>query len=527
MQNNRVAVIGYGYWGKNLVRNFFQLGALTAVCDEDTSRQPIIAEHYPSVEFTPDYYALLQRDDIHAVAIATPAATHYDMVKRALQAGKDVFVEKPLAMNVAQGAELVQLARERKRILMVGHLLRYHPAVVRLKQLIDSGAMGKLYYLYSNRLNLGRFRKEENILWSFAPHDISVMLYLLNEIPERVVAQGGNFLHTHIADTTITALTFPSGVQAHIFVSWLHPYKEHRLVVVGSEGMAIFADTEPEHKLRLLRRPVEWRERMPVPQLTEALPVPFEEVEPLRVECQYFLECIETRQTPHTDGEEALRVLQVLEACQQSLNQNSYPISLKPAQTPAYYAHETAVIDEPCEIGEGTRIWHFSHVMPAAKIGKNCNIGQNVFIASGVVVGNNVKIQNNVSLYTGAVLEDDVFCGPSMVFTNVINPRSHVSRKAEYKPTLVKRGATLGANCTVMCGTTIGRYAFVGAGAVVTRNVPDYALVTGVPARITGWMCQCGVRLQFIDKNGEEYAHCPHCGMHYRKEGETVQEVSQ
>ncbi len=527
MSVHRIAVVGHGYWGKNLARNFFQLGALTAVCDADASRESAVAEQYPGVEFVPDYEALLQRDDINAVAIATPAATHYEMVKQALQAGKDVFVEKPLALATAQGAELVQLAQEQRRILMVGHLLRYHPAVTQLKRLIDGGALGKLYYLYSNRLNLGRFRTEENILWSFAPHDVSVILYLLNEMPERVAAHGGNYLHTQIADTTITTLAFPSGVQGHIFVSWLHPYKEHRLVVVGSEGMAIFADTEPEHKLRILRQPVEWRERMPVPRLTEAQPVPFEAVEPLRVECQHFLECLATRRTPETDGEEALRVLQVLEACQQSLNQDGEPVAIAPAPKPPYFAHETAVIDQPCEIGEGTRIWHFSHVMQNARIGKNCNIGQNVFIASGVVVGDNVKIQNNVSLYTGVVLEDDVFCGPSMVFTNVINPRSHISRKAEYKPTLVKRGATLGANCTIVCGTTIGRYAFVGAGAVVTRDVPDYALVMGVPARITGWMCQCGVRLHFEPREDAEYATCAHCGARYRKEGETVQEVSE
>lgn len=527
MQSHRIAVVGHGYWGKNLARNFHQLGALAAVCDADASRCTVITEQYPEVEFLTEYDSLLDRDDLHAVAIATPAATHYELVKRALQAGKDVFVEKPLALTVAQGAELVQLARAQGRILMVGHLLRYHPAVTQLKRLVDSGALGKLYYLYSNRLNLGRFRTEENILWSFAPHDVSVMLYLLNEMPERVAAHGGNYLHPHIADTTITTLAFPSGVQGHIFVSWLHPYKEHRLVVVGSEGMAIFADTEPEHKLRILRQPVEWRERMPVPRLSEAEPVPFEPVEPLRVECQHFLECLATRRTPYTDGEEALRVLQVLEACQQSLNQRGNPTVVSPVPHPSYFAHETAVIDHPCEIGEGTRIWHFSHVMPHAKIGKNCNIGQNVFIASGVVVGDNVKIQNNVSLYTGVVLEDDVFCGPSMVFTNVINPRSHISRKAEYKPTLVKRGATLGANCTIVCGTTIGRYAFVGAGAVVTRDVPDYALVTGVPARITGWMCQCGVRLHFESQDGVEYAACAHCGARYRKTGETVQEVAE
>ena len=161
----------------------------------------------------------------------------------------------------------------------------------------------------------------------------------------------------------------------------------------------------------------------------------------------------------------------------------------------AYAAHETAVIDEGARIGDGTRIWHFSHVMGGAVIGRDCNLGQNIVVAAGVVIGDRVKIQNNVSVYSGVTLEDDVFCGPSMVFTNVVNPRSHVSRRHEFLPTVVRRGATLGANATVVCGRTIGRYAFVGAGAVVTRDVPDYALVIGNPARLAGWVCECGVKL--------------------------------
>jgi UDP-2-acetamido-3-amino-2,3-dideoxy-glucuronate N-acetyltransferase len=162
---------------------------------------------------------------------------------------------------------------------------------------------------------------------------------------------------------------------------------------------------------------------------------------------------------------------------------------------PAPFVHQSSYIDDGAQIGEGTKIWHFSHVMSGARIGRHCNIGQNVVVSPGVVIGNNVKIQNNVSVYTGVTLEDDVFCGPSMVFTNVVNPRSHISRKDEYRSTLVKRGATLGANATIVCGHTVGEYAFVGAGAVVTSNVPDHALVLGVPARIVGWVCSCGVKV--------------------------------
>src|SRR5690242_12146418 len=179
-----------------------------------------------------------------------------------------------------------------------------------------------------------------------------------------------------------------------------------------------------------------------------------------------------------------------------------------------YFAHESCYIDDGCVIGDGTKIWHFTHVMSGARIGERCNIGQNVVISPDVVVGNNVKVQNNVSLYTGVILEDDVFCGPSMVFTNVVNPRSHVSRKHEYKQTLVKRGATIGANATVVCGHTIGRYAFIGAGAVVTREVPDYALVVGNPGRVTGWMCECGVKLASGSKPPIQ-SSCEACGLTY------------
>ncbi len=179
-----------------------------------------------------------------------------------------------------------------------------------------------------------------------------------------------------------------------------------------------------------------------------------------------------------------------------------------------YFVHPTAVVDEPVEIGEGTQIWHFSHIMSGAKIGKNCIIGQNVFIGLGVILGNNIKIQNNVSIYDSVVLEDDVFCGPSMVFTNVFNPRSFISRKKEFRKTLVKKGATIGANATIVCGNTIGQYAFIGAGSVVTKDVPDYALVYGNPVKVKGWICQCAMEIGF--RSGKAVCHA--CGKQYKKD---------
>ena len=189
----------------------------------------------------------------------------------------------------------------------------------------------------------------------------------------------------------------------------------------------------------------------------------------------------------------------------------------------AVFIHQSSYVDQPCEIGDGTKIWHFSHIMKNCRIGAGCNIGQNVVVSPDVVIGSNVKIQNNVSIYTGCILEDDVFCGPSMVFTNVINPRSHVIRRDEYKTTLVRRGASLGANSTVVCGVTIGRYAFIGAGAVVTRDVPDYALLHGNPAKLRGWMCACGVKLPFDTGDGGGKAVCAACGAGYRKSGRMVE----
>jgi UDP-2-acetamido-3-amino-2,3-dideoxy-glucuronate N-acetyltransferase len=366
-------------------------------------------------------------------------------------------------------------------------------------------------------LNIGKIRTEENILWSFAPHDISVMLALLNEEPSAVSCHGANYLNQSIADVTMSQFVFPSGVQAHIFVSWLHPFKEQRLVVVGSDRMAVFDDTA-DNKLVLYPHKISWKDRVPVAVKAKAEPVPIEMKEPLKAECEHFLECIQSRKQPRSDGKEGLRVLKILRKCQESMETNRVVTLAKPvtaAEEKPYFAHETAYIDEGCCIGKGTKIWHFSHIMKDAKIGENCILGQNVFVASGVVIGNNVKVQNNVSIYTGAIIEDDVFLGPSCVLTNVTNPRSQVVRHDLYEKTIIRRGTTVGANSTLLCGVELGRYSFISAGAVVTKNVADYALVRGVPARQTGWVSRHGIPLP--QQNSEGIMVCPESGYRYKE----------
>jgi len=521
-----IAVVGSGYWGKNLVRNFHELGVLKAVCDRNETVLSRFSEEYPGIETCFAFHDILNRKEIAAVVIATPAETHFALSREALLSGKHVYVEKPMALLEAEGRELARIAKNANRIFMVGHLLQHHPAFVRLKQLALGGELGRINYIYSHRLNLGKIRREENILWSFAPHDISMILALAGDEPESVHAVGGNYLHKKIADVTTTHLEFASGLQAHIFVSWLHPFKEQKLVVVGDRKMAVFDDTQPwSDKLLLYPHQIKWQDNIPVPARAEAERLSFEPAEPLRLECEHFLDSIEKGTSPITDAEEGLRVLKVLNASQQSLDQNGCRVILgkkseiggqrADGAAKNYFVHETACIDDNVEVGSGTKIWHFSHILSGSIIGEGCNIGQNVVIGPDVAVGSRCKIQNNVSVYPGVTLEDGVFCGPSMVFTNVYNPRAEIRKMDQARKTLVKKGATIGANATIVCGVTIGCYAFVGAGAVVNRNVPDHALVVGNPAKRIGFVCVCGERLS--DDLG-----CPGCNKKYRIDGENV-----
>jgi UDP-2-acetamido-3-amino-2,3-dideoxy-glucuronate N-acetyltransferase len=513
-----VAVIGAGYWGKNLVRNYFELGVLHSVCDARAEVLAALQKTYPDVTYSARYEDVLADKSVKAVVIALPAESHYACTEKALRAGKDVFVEKPLALDLDHARKLNAIALEEKRILMVGHLLRYHPAFITLKDLIDKGTLGRLQYLYSTRLSLGKIRREENALWSFAPHDISMILALCNEMPQHVTAVGHNYLHKQLADVTTTHLSFPSGVNGHIFVSWLHPFKEQKLIVIGETKMAVFEDTQPwEKKIALYSHTIKWQHGMPIPEKADPEFVAVEEKEPLREECLHFLQCIENRTTPITDGNEGYRVLDVLHRAQHALENGmgKDTSASQGAGDGSYFAHASACIDAPCQIGPGTKIWHGSHVMKGAEIGEKCILGQNVCIATDVKIGSNVKIQNNVSVYTGTEIEDDVFLGPSCVLTNITNPRAQIVRHALYEKTLIKRGATIGANATIVCGVTIGRYAFIAAGAVVATDVPDYALMVGMPARQQGWMSRHGIKLSAPDTAGMMV--CPESNLRYKE----------
>src|SRR5215211_410915 len=520
----RVAVIGCGYWGKNLVRNFHQLGALAAIHDVDPRTAAKMASEYGVAAM--DLTAILD-SNIPAVVISAPAEQHGLLVRRALQARKHVYVEKPLALDLREADELCRIAEGGKRVLMVGHLLQYHNAFLKLKELSGSGALGRLLYVYSNRLNLGKLRREENILWSFAPHDISMILALVGELPDEVRTTGSCYLHRTVADVTTTHLRFANGVNAHVFVSWLHPFKEQKLVVVGDRAMAVFDDGQGwDRKLQLFPHVVEWRDQIPVATKAAAQPIGLVEHEPLAQECRHFLDGISKGTRIHTDGWEGLKVLRVLDAAERAMRSGkteriaATPRLLERAAGPRYHAHETAVIDDGCEIGENTRIWHFSHVLKGSSIGRNCVIGQNVMIGPDVCVGDGCKIQNNVSIYKGVELGDGVFCGPSCVFTNVKNPRAEIERKNEFLRTVVERGVTIGANATIICGSRLGAYSFIAAGAVVVGDVAPFALMAGVPARRIGWVSHAGEKL------GEDLV-CPRTSQRYRITPEdTLQEIT-
>jgi predicted dehydrogenase len=333
-----VAVVGVGGWGKNLARTYYQIPecSLKYICDLDQQKLEQLRLQLPGTMLTTRFEDLLKDSDVQAIAIATTAAAHYPLCKAALQAGKHVFVEKPFVLAVAEAEELIQIAAKEDRILMVGHLLEYHPVINRLKRMIDSKELGDIYYIYTQRVNLGTVRNDENALWNFSPHDISSILYLLGKEPTDVSARGQSYLQSGIEDVVFLTLNFNGQAMAHIHVSWLDPHKIRKITIVGSKKMAVFDDIESTEKLRVYDKSAEQNGNYN--SFAEYVTLRFGDItiphlkveEPLRLECQHFLECIREHNQPVSDGRDGLRVLRVLEAAQKSLRNNGMPVTIAP-----------------------------------------------------------------------------------------------------------------------------------------------------------------------------------------------------
>ena len=335
-----IAVVGTGDWGANLVRSFAELpGArLVALCDTDPARLARTAARYPGARATARIEEIAAAQDVRGAVVATSAIAHYPVAKALLEAGKDVFVEKPLALRVDHAEELVALARQRDRILMAGHLLLHHPGVRFLKDMVAGGTLGEVFYIYSQRVNLGKVRRDENALWSFAPHDLSVILHLLEMEPIDVAARGSAFLQGDVEDVVFLHLRFPGGKMAHVHVSWLDPHKLRKFTVVGSQKMVVFDDMEASEKIRVYDKGIDRAGQ--IVSYGDSLSVRSGDIvipkismqEPLRIECQHFVECVREHRKPLTDGADGLRVVRVLAAAARSLAAGGAPVPL--AETP-------------------------------------------------------------------------------------------------------------------------------------------------------------------------------------------------
>lgn len=486
--NIKIAVAGSGHWGKNLVRNFHQLGALTAICDSDPLTLTKFREDYPDCRTVSNFDEIVSAPDINAVVLATPAETHFRLARQALLAGKDVFVEKPLALTTTEGIALAELSDKLGQILMVGHLLWYHPALDRIRELVSAGTLGEIYYMSSHRLNLGRVRREENVLWSFAPHDVSVMIMLAGGLPVSVSATGGSYLQPGISDTTLTSLTFGGGVAGHIYVSWLHPFKEHKLVLIGSRRMLVFDDLQSNEKIRLYDKGVEPGEALRVRSNGYEV-VSFEAEEPLRRECAHFLECVAGRRQPETDARNGVEVLKVLEAAQASLGAGGGPVqvevspgsplrrkiscpdrSLKEDFGPA--SNWEAWVDSSARVGKGTRL------APGSQVHANAVLGEECIVGSGVVIGEGTRVGAGSRIDDYAVLGKKPLCARMSVFAPedelpalVVGEGSLIGTAA-----VIYRGAAVGANvlvadqATVRESVTVGDYSVIGRGVCVENG---------------------------------------------------------
>ncbi len=475
-----VALIGAGYWGKNLARNLHELGTLHTLCDLDTALLERYRDQYPDVHLSSCVDEVLANDAISCVMIAAPALLHYQLARRVLRAGKDVYVEKPLCLETSEAEELIQLAEELGLVLMVGHILQYHPCIQRLQELLGRGDLGKLQYVVSNRLNLGSIRTEENALWNFAPHDVSLILSLFgHRLPDQVRSVGSAFISKGVADVSMTTIRFPGNVRAHIYVSWLNPYKEQKLVVVGSAGLAVFDDTQPwDDKLVIYRNHVRWSDgHIPLVDDSDKERVQVPHKEPLKEECLHFLTCCRDRLKPLTDGQEALRVLKVLQAAQYSINEegrayNPQVLGSAGAAGQGFFVHPSAVVDPGAIIGGGSKIGPFCHIRSGAHIGDSCTIGESALISKNVVAGNKLNLGHGVSCHPDLIIGHDVTIGSGSVLAC-----PSTSSQGSNDETRIDQGVQIGSNVTIARGVHVGHHSIIASGSVVTEDVAPESVI--------------------------------------------------
>lgn len=446
----KLGLIGCGRWGKNLVREFHKLGILHIICD--------IQNLDYNIPITQDWNYFL--NEIDMVCISLPAELHYEYTKKALLAHKDVFVEKPMTLNINQAQELVQLAHNNQCILMVGHLLQYHPAIQKIKEYLPK--LGKVINITSNRKSWGTIREQENVLWSFAPHDLSIILSLVSGNIHQIVASGKSRKVYDIVNTSF----YLDNIYVNINVSWLHPFKEQKLTIIGEQGSLIFDDVQ---KTLIFFKD----------NINEN--IEFDKTSPLELECQHFIECCETRQQPITNGLEGLYVLQIIDKIQQKLN------NIQPK------LNHQGIIDKGAIIGNNCRIWHHSHLTNTCQIGDNCSIGQNCYVAG--ILGQGCKLQNNVNIYLGVKCGNYVFFGPNSTTTNDLNPRAQYSKNGNYIETIIEDQVSIGANVVIRCGITLKKGCFIGCGSVVVKDCDEYGIYVGNPAKKIGIMDEYGNKI--------------------------------
>lgn len=550
----KVIVVGCGKWGRNLNKTLFSLSRLAAIVDESSEAIASFKSEFRYSNSIPAYTSFqtaLERHPKSAVAIATPPATHFNLASHAIHANRSVFVEKPMCTSYREAQTLVEMAKNRGVILMTDHLLQYSLRHRELIHLVHTGMVGTVNRVRMTRANFGTVRTGENVLWSFSPHDLSILLALVpyQNIENATVACRGQAVVSSSVEDYVDLSISLGKVQAQIEVSWLHPLKERRVVVYGTEGAVVLNETGSHPRLAKLQA-FKWTAKRTadgsavVARKTdndvenhlylhdsESECAFSDDTEPLKAALEHFIHCVSTKTPPRTDGSEALRVLALLETATESLQRDGKTVKVGDhckgiksqvedtidSSSTKSLIHPSAVIDKGAVIGSNTRIWHFCHVMGGAVIGQGCSLGQNVFVGDNVVLGNDVKVQNNVSLYDAVTIADNVFLGPSCVFTNVKNPRAFISRKHAFSKTKIDYGATIGANATIVCGVTLGKFCFIGAGAVVTKDVPPYALFHGNPATLQGWVSTTGIRLRtkMTNRDGSVLMTCPETHQNY------------